>query len=147
MPDAHPGYALPIGGVFAAQRAVAPAMVGVDIGCRMHLSIFAMPPEELLRRRAALFADLQAITAFGAGVSRPRPADHEVLDDERWGLTSQTRGLRAKAGAQLGTSGSGNHFAELVVGELIETGDARQETRDRRRETGDARQETRDRGC
>ncbi|MFL5805398.1 MAG: RtcB family protein [Roseiflexaceae bacterium] len=127
MPDAHPGYALPIGGVFAARRAVAPAMVGVDIGCRMHLSIFAMPPEELLRHRAGLFADLQAVTAFGTGVSRPRPADHEVLDDERWGLTSQTRGLRAKAGAQLGTSGSGNHFAELVVGERIETGDRRHE--------------------
>src|SRR5215510_1301348 len=40
MPDAHVGYALPIGGVFAAHRAVAPAMVGVDIGCRMHLTIF-----------------------------------------------------------------------------------------------------------
>jgi tRNA-splicing ligase RtcB len=121
MPDAHPGYALPIGGVFAAHRAVAPAMVGVDIGCRMHLSIFAMPPEELLRRRAGLFADLRAVTTFGAGAARPRPADHEILDDQRWALTSQTRGLRAKAAAQLGTSGSGNHFAELVVGELIET--------------------------
>jgi tRNA-splicing ligase RtcB len=119
MPDAHPGYALPIGGVFAAHRAVAPAMVGVDIGCRMHLSIFAMPPEELLRRRAALFADLQAVTTFGAA-ARPRPADHDILDDQRWSLTSQTRGLRAKAAAQLGTSGSGNHFAELVVGERIE---------------------------
>jgi tRNA-splicing ligase RtcB (3'-phosphate/5'-hydroxy nucleic acid ligase) len=119
MPDAHPGYALPIGGVFAAHRAVAPAMVGVDIGCRMHLSIFELSPEELLRRRAALFADLQAVTTFGAGAARPRPADHEILDDERWALTSQTRGLRAKAAAQLGTSGSGNHFAELVVGERL----------------------------
>ncbi|HEU5101459.1 MAG TPA: RtcB family protein, partial [Roseiflexaceae bacterium] len=51
----------------------------------------------------------------------PRPADHEVLEDGRWSLTSQTRGLRAKAAAQLGTSGSGNHFAELVVGELLDT--------------------------
>jgi tRNA-splicing ligase RtcB len=124
MPDAHPGYALPIGGVFAAHRAVAPAMVGVDIGCRMHLTIFAEPPEELLRSRDALFADLQAVTVFGAGAARQRPADHEVLEDERWALTSQTRGLRAKAQAQLGTSGSGNHFAELVVGELLGGGAA-----------------------
>lgn len=122
MPDAHPGYALPIGGVFAAHRAVAPAMVGVDIGCRMHLTIFAEPPEELLRNRAALFADLQAVTVFGAGAARPRPADHPVLEDQRWELTAQTRGLRPRAQAQLGTSGSGNHFAELVVGELL--GDA-----------------------
>lgn len=121
MPDAHPGYALPIGGVLAAHRAVAPAMVGVDIGCRMHLTIFDMPPEELLRRRDELFADLQAVTVFGTGAARQRPADHEVLDAERWQVNAQTRGLRAKAAAQLGTSGSGNHFAELIVGELLET--------------------------
>src|SRR5262245_16835328 len=59
MPDAHPGYALPIGGVFAAHRAVAPAMVGVDIGCRMHLTIFDMPPNAFLQQRAALLKDLQ----------------------------------------------------------------------------------------
>jgi tRNA-splicing ligase RtcB len=119
MPDAHPGYALPIGGVFAAQRAVAPAMVGVDIGCRMHLTIFDAPPDVFLQQRTALFADLQAVTVFGVGATRARQADHEVLDDDRWGLTSQTRGLRAKAASQLGTSGSGNHFAELIVGERI----------------------------
>ncbi len=120
MPDAHPGYALPIGGVFAAHRAVAPAMVGVDIGCRMHLTVFAEPPEQLLQRRAELFADLRAVTVFGAGGQRARLADHEILEDERWGLTAQTRGLRDRAHGQLGTSGSGNHFAELVVGELLE---------------------------
>jgi tRNA-splicing ligase RtcB (3'-phosphate/5'-hydroxy nucleic acid ligase) len=119
MPDAHVGYALPIGGVFAAHRAVAPAMVGVDIGCRMHLSIFDVPPPELLRHRQPLFADLQAVTVFGTGEERASRADHAVLEDERWGLTNQTRGLRAKARAQLGTSGSGNHFAELIVGERL----------------------------
>jgi tRNA-splicing ligase RtcB len=130
MPDAHPGYALPIGGVFAAHQAIAPAMVGVDIGCRMHLTIFDTPPDEFLRRRDEFFADLQAVTVFGTGATRPRPADHAVLDDAHWQITSQTRGLRAKAAAQLGTSGSGNHFAELVVGERIETRDRRQETAD-----------------
>jgi len=136
MPDAHPGYALPIGGVFAAHRAVAPAMVGVDIGCRMHLTIFEGAPEAFLRSRAALFADLQAVTTFGAGASRPRPADHNILDDDRWQITAQTRGLRAKAAAQLGTSGSGNHFAELIVGERIQT--TRQEIGDERQEMGGA---------
>jgi tRNA-splicing ligase RtcB len=120
MPDAHPGYALPIGGVFAAHRAVAPAMVGVDIGCRMHLTIFDIPPDELLQRRDELFADLQAVTVFGAGQQRKRPADHPILDAEHWNITSQTRGLRQKAVGQLGTSGSGNHFAELVVGEMLD---------------------------
>lgn len=123
MPDAHPGYALPIGGVFAAHRAIAPAMVGVDIGCRMHLTIFDEDPDTLLLRRKELLADLQAVTVFGIGGVRPRQADHEVLEDSRWGLTSQLRGLQSKATAQLGTSGSGNHFAELVIGERIAASD------------------------
>ncbi|MEM8530998.1 MAG: RtcB family protein [Chloroflexota bacterium] len=121
MPDAHPGYALPIGGVFAAHRAVAPAMVGVDIGCRMHLTIFDEAPKNFVRHRAPLFAELQAVTVFGLGGKRIRSADHAILDDDRWNLTSQTQGLRDRAEAQLGTSGSGNHFAELVVGERIVT--------------------------
>jgi len=120
MPDAHVGYALPIGGVFAAHRAVSPAMVGVDIGCRMHLSLFAVPPEEFRARRDLLFRDLRAVTTFGLGENNARPADHPVLDKDRWALTSQTRGLRDKARRQLGTSGSGNHFAELVVGERLD---------------------------
>lgn len=125
MPDAHPGYALPIGGVVALERAVAPAMVGVDIACRMHLTIFAEPPEEIRARRDALFRDLQAVTAFGSQGRRARPADHAVLEDERWGLTRQLRSLRDVAAGQLGTSGAGNHFAELVVGEVLPEGGER----------------------
>jgi len=120
MPDAHPGYALPIGGVLAMQNAVAPAMVGVDIGCRMHLSVFENPPDEFRKNRLPLFADLREVTTFGLGERRARPADHPILDNDRWQLTTQTRGLRAKAAQQLGTSGSGNHFAELVVGEALD---------------------------
>lgn len=119
MPDAHPGYALPIGGVFAAHRAVSPAMVGVDIACRMHLTLFAEPAETLLHSRESLFADLQAVTVFGSGGKHRRCANHPVLDDPRWQRTAQLRSLQGKAPEQLGTSGSGNHFAELVVGERI----------------------------
>ncbi len=120
MPDAHPGYALPIGGVALLRNAVAPAMVGVDIGCSMHLTIFAEPPAELLARRNELFAALQRATVFGTGRNREQHADHAILDDPRWQITRRLKDLRnSKAPNQLGTSGAGNHFAELVVGELI----------------------------
>jgi DNA invertase Pin-like site-specific DNA recombinase len=119
MPDAHQGYALPIGGVFRAHNSVCPAMVGVDIACRMMLTIFDLSPDELLQRRDELFATLKRVTIFGAGADRPYAADHAVLDDPRWNATNQLRGLRQKGAAQLGTSGSGNYFAELVIGELL----------------------------
>jgi tRNA-splicing ligase RtcB len=90
----------------------------------MHLSIFAEPVESFMARREELFKDLQEVTYFGTGATRARAADHAVLDDTRWQITSQLRGLRDKAAAQLGTSGSGNHFAELVVGELLVPADS-----------------------
>ena len=40
MPDAHVGYGLPIGGVLATEGAVIPYAVGVDIACRMRISVF-----------------------------------------------------------------------------------------------------------
>ncbi len=43
MPDAHEGYGLPIGGVLAARNAVIPFAVGMDIACRMKLSVLDIP--------------------------------------------------------------------------------------------------------
>jgi len=49
MPDAHLGYGLPIGGVLACDNAVIPYAVGVDIACRMKLSVLPIPT--YVRRR------------------------------------------------------------------------------------------------
>src|SRR5690606_8255713 len=51
MPDAHQGYGLPIGGVLATKNAVIPYGVGVDIGCRMALSIYDIPESHLFQYR------------------------------------------------------------------------------------------------
>lgn len=112
MPDAHPGYGLPIGGVLATHEAVIPYAVGVDIACRMRLSVLDAPASELETGAARLADALERRTAFGIGAQLPEPADHEVLDAD-WGATPVTRRLRARAAAQLGSSGSGNHFVEF----------------------------------
>lgn len=112
MPDAHPGYALPIGGVLNANHAVAPAFVGVDIGCRMHLTIF----EQTTWSQEHIFRWLKQATVFGVGQTSAVKADHAILDDPRWQAAAFVRGLRDKAAAQLGTSGAGNHFAEVMRG-------------------------------
>ena len=55
MPDAHQGYGMPIGGVVAAEQAVIPAAVGVDIGCGMIAVETDIPAErfaEMSFRRA-----------------------------------------------------------------------------------------------
>ncbi|MBT1704936.1 RtcB family protein, partial [Chryseosolibacter indicus] len=51
MPDAHQGYGLPIGGVLATNNAVIPYGVGVDIGCRMCMTIYDIPIDKLQEKR------------------------------------------------------------------------------------------------
>jgi tRNA-splicing ligase RtcB len=114
MPDAHLGYGLPVGGVLATENQVIPWAVGVDIGCRMRLSVFDVSSFVLGQRRGELADILLRSTQFGAGpgFKEGRRQEHPVLDDPRWELTDFSKGLKDKAWAQLGTSGSGNHFVE-----------------------------------
>ncbi|MGD8440351.1 MAG: RtcB family protein [Holophagae bacterium] len=114
MADAHVGYGLPIGGVLATRDAVIPYAVGVDIACRMKLSVWDMPPEALDRDDHRLARAIEAETRFGIGASFERRRDHAVMDDD-WSITVVTTRLKDKAWSQLGTSGSGNHFVELGV--------------------------------
>ncbi|MBM3457387.1 MAG: RtcB family protein [Armatimonadetes bacterium] len=119
MPDAHQGYGLPIGGVLATENSVIPYGVGVDIACRMKLSVFDLPPIALQDRNDRLVEILLRETVFGAGASRSRPAAHPVLDAD-WKVTPVTARVSDRARAQLGTSGSGNHFVEWGVLTLAE---------------------------
>lgn len=114
MPDAHVGYGLPIGGVLALEGAVCPYAVGVDIACRMKLSILDLPPTVLddEARQPQLARALEQGTMFGAGKAFQRKQMHPVMDED-WTVTRVTRQNKDKAWAQLGTSGSGNHFVEF----------------------------------
>jgi tRNA-splicing ligase RtcB len=114
MPDAHPGYGLPVGGVLATNNAVIPFAVGVDIACRMRLSIYAAPPALLTQDKARLQKTLMDHTRFGTGARWDRydQPSHPILDDPDWQATRLLKSLKVNAQQYLGTSGSGNHFVE-----------------------------------
>jgi tRNA-splicing ligase RtcB len=116
MPDAHVGYGLPIGGVLATERAVIPYGVGVDIACRMMMTIYDVPPAVLRQERDTYRQAIEQHTRFGVGAEWKHPLHHPVMDAD-WGITPVTRAVRERAHRQLGTSGSGNHFVEF--GEII----------------------------
>src|SRR4029078_1945036 len=80
MADAHQGYGLPIGGVLATENAVIPYGVGVDIGCRMCLSVFDIRPEELETRQNYFTREINENTLFGAGQEFKKSTEHEVLE-------------------------------------------------------------------
>lgn len=112
MPDAHQGYGLPIGGVLATQNSVIPYAVGVDIACRMKLSVLDMPVSALESQPDRLRGAIERETQFGVGASFRRPRQHPVMDED-WTVSPITSKNRDRAWKQLGTSGSGNHFVEF----------------------------------
>ncbi len=112
MPDAHVGYGLPIGGVLATDNAVIPYAVGVDIACRMKMTVLDLPVDTLEDRQARLTRALESETRFGVGGSFKARRQHGVMDLD-WNVTKLTSQLKDRAWAQLGTSGSGNHFVEF----------------------------------
>ncbi|MDW8299351.1 MAG: RtcB family protein [Anaerolineae bacterium] len=115
MPDAHQGYGLPIGGVLATHNAVIPYAVGVDIACRMRLTIFDASPHLLDQKRDRFRKALEENTCFGAGNAWSVPRQHPVMDDPMWREHPVARKLKDIAWQQLGTSGSGNHFVEFGI--------------------------------
>ncbi len=112
MPDAHLGYGLPIGGVLATEGAVIPYAVGMDIACRMRMSILDWPVSALERKRKALENALEQETRFGVGAKFTARRQHGVMD-ENWSVSRVTKSAKDTAWGQLGTSGSGNHFVEF----------------------------------
>ncbi len=116
MPDAHVGYGLPIGGVLATEDAIIPYAVGVDIACRVKMSVLDMPVASLDRYTNQLTKALTEETRFGVGAAFDKRTrrDHEVMEQD-WGVSPVTAQHRDKAWKQLGTSGSGNHFVDYGI--------------------------------
>ena len=112
MPDAHVGYGLPIGGVLATENAVIPYAVGVDIACRMKMTVLDLPVRDLEQKQERLTRAIEAETRFGVGAAFKERRDHEVMDAD-WLVTGVTKLNKDRAWSQLGTSGSGNHFVEF----------------------------------
>ena len=112
MPDAHVGYGLPIGGVLATENAVIPYAVGVDIACRMKMTVLDIRVSDLDRRQDRLTRAIETETRFGVGATFKQRREHEVLDAD-WSVSPIARQNKDRAWAQLGTSGSGNHFVEF----------------------------------
>jgi tRNA-splicing ligase RtcB len=113
MPDAHSGYGLPIGGVLATRNGVIPYGVGMDIGCRMALSIIDADERFIKRYEHQIKQTIGKWTHFGMEGGLAIVQDHEVLNSPLFCETPMLKKLHGKAVQQLGTSGGGNHFVEF----------------------------------
>jgi len=115
MPDVHAGIGATVGTVVAMEGAVAPAAVGVDIGCGMTAVRTNLTATDLPDDLHGLYHDL--CRSIPVGFHEHRDPVAGVAADPLWDrfsdLEKKAHHLRAKAMRQVGTLGGGNHFIEL----------------------------------
>lgn len=119
MPDAHYGYGLPIGGVLATKNAVIPYGVGVDIGCRMCLSVFDLPITTFEKRKKSLKNILGKQSKFGREFHQ-KTTEHPIFERTEFKEIEIAKQLRSRAVKQLGSSGGGNHFVEFGIVDITD---------------------------
>ncbi|HLS70588.1 MAG TPA: RtcB family protein [Chitinophagaceae bacterium] len=116
MPDAHVGYGLPIGGVLATEASkIIPYAVGVDIACRVKLSVFPISAHELEKHKKHFIKLLENNTHFGIGGKSREKIDSSLFNRKIWSEIPILKKMQSRAMDQLGTSGSGNHFVEFGI--------------------------------
>jgi len=123
MPDAHPGYGMPIGGVLATEGVVIPNAVGVDIGCGMcavQTSLTGIEQDSLKKLLGSKQTKKGIRWRIPVGFKRHDKAQDEALMPDVGKLEQVKQSQVVKhfsAGLkQLGTLGGGNHFIEIQHG-------------------------------
>ena len=122
MPDVHLGKGATVGSVVAMRGAVAPAAVGVDIGCGMAAVKTSLTAEDLpddLRKLRLSIEDAIPVGRMSHESPAWRRAPHKLRDAAQALLDRyETTDAPVKTGtvsSQLGTLGGGNHFIEVCL--------------------------------
>lgn len=111
MPDCHPGYHLPIGGVALLREVVSPSYVGYDIGCGMCHVKTNLAAEDISGREDFIYSEVYRRIPVGFA-SRRSPLEYKEFRSAS-GDRKLDKKVADKLYVQLGTLGGGNHFIEL----------------------------------
>lgn len=122
MADHHLGYAMPVGGVAAYKDYVSVSGVGYDISCGVAFARLNIDPKYVKTNISKIMDMIQSKISFGVGRVNTETVDHELFEDPTWedinSVLTSMKFSKAKAQAQLGTVGSGNHYVDVFVDEL-----------------------------
>ena len=122
MPDVHLGKGATVGSVIAMRGAVAPAAVGVDIGCGMAAVETSLTsrdlPDDLRRLRLAIEAAIPVGWHGHDGAAWQESGDElratgQALMDRYADLGASVN--PGTVNCQIGTLGGGNHFIEVCL--------------------------------
>lgn len=125
MPDVHYGKGATVGSVIAMKGALAPAAVGVDIGCGMMAVKTNLKASDLPDDLDSLRREIETEIPLGFNshnqVNFLNVSDFGLRDrcikhmKEFKHLTQKVEDLEQRASKQLGSLGGGNHFIELCL--------------------------------
>jgi tRNA-splicing ligase RtcB len=111
-----------VGSVIAMRGAVAPAAVGVDIGCGMAAVQTSLRAKDLPADLGRLRSAIERAVPVGKGLHREAAWEGgelaeagKVIMEGYQGLAARVQGLGAKVACQIGTLGGGNHFIEVCL--------------------------------
>lgn len=118
MADGHVGYVMPIGGVAAYEGKTSPIGVGVDIGCGNAAVRLDVHIDDIRDNLEEIADEIFDTVHFGPGQVNDQPTaptDHKLFEADEWeAIPDEVREpLRARARAQLGTTGGGNHYVDV----------------------------------
>lgn len=122
MPDVHLGSGATIGTVIAAEQAISPSAVGVDIGCGVNAVKTNLKREDIEDDLPKLRSLIEAAVPVGFN-AHDRSISSKDLPGHGWysfwsdfkDLDSSVSRLESRAQKQMGTLGGGNHFIELCT--------------------------------
>lgn len=131
MPDVHLGKGATVGSVIAMRDAVAPAAVGVDIGCGMESVKTDLTAADLPDDLRSLRSRIERAVPVGFNAHK-NAVDVTALHAGSHGHSARTKGweqfwrsfgdlhpgvssLESKAHKQIGSLGGGNHFIEVCL--------------------------------
>ena len=117
MADMHLGYTMPIGGVVLTDSVtLVPSWVGYDIGCGVSAIRTSFHSYDIQARSEEIFNNIYSMVPTGRKWNQYEPAGYtshlEGMAMSEWLADNYAE---KKAGAQLGTLGSGNHFIEIGI--------------------------------
>jgi tRNA-splicing ligase RtcB len=115
--DGHLGYSQPVGGVIAYEDQISISGVGYDIACGNMAVKLDLPFTAIEDKVGVIAKDIANTLSFGIGRKNEEKVEHPLFDDPNLWSESDMSHFKAKAEAQLGTIGSGNHYVDIMVDE------------------------------
>lgn len=123
--DGHYGYSQPVGGVVVYDGQISPSGVGYDIACGNKAVKTNLTYNDVKNDIGTIMDQVEKRIPFGVGVKNKQRVDHELFDDPNWNVFKEIGQhehdeLKALARDQLGTTGSGNHYVDILIDQETE---------------------------